>query len=107
MQIPPHEPNARLLALARAVEKLHGLEVEFVGSSRVHERYGNKTVWAGTVTEFELTGHPTAKTCYAWSVPVTNDAPERFYAVLHAAEVNSPEKAVRASIVADHRKNNA
>jgi hypothetical protein len=80
-----------MLALTNAVAKLHGAVAEFVGSSLVHERYGNETVWAGTVSEFKLSGHPTAERCYAWSVPASKGAPERFYAVLHTVRY-SPAK---------------
>lgn len=45
---------------------------------------------------FELTGHPTATRAYAWSK-------RRFFAVLHQPPVDSPQAAVRAAIVAEHR----
>ena len=44
---------------------------------------------------FELLDHPTAEKCYAWEVD------ERVTAVLHAGPVDSPVKAVRASILAE------
>lgn len=102
MQKPP-DSTARILELTKAVERLHGGSAEFVGSYIVHERFENKTVWAGLVSEFRLSGHPTAETCYAWSVPPDDDHRERFYAVLRTPEIDSPEKAVRASIVSDQR----
>ena len=90
-------------ALTRAVEKLHGARATFIGSTPVHEQFEGKTVWQGTVSRFELAGHPTATLCYAWSVPATDDRRERFVAVLHTPDVDSAEKAVRAAIVAEHR----
>ncbi len=44
---------------------------------------------------FALHGHPTAKRCYAWEVD------GQVTAVLHTEPVDSPVKAVRASILAD------
>lgn len=48
--------------------------------------------------------HPTADSCFAWSVPASENSGERFYAVLRTAEVDTAEKVLRASIVADHRR---
>ena len=44
---------------------------------------------------FELLDHPTASKCYAWEVD------GEVTAVLHVGPVDSPVKAVRASILAD------
>jgi hypothetical protein len=91
-----------LAALTRAVEKLHGAKAVFAGSEPVHEQFQGRTVWEGVVSLFDLKGHPTASRCYAWSVPADGTAREKFYAVLETIEVDSPSKAVRASIVADN-----
>lgn len=90
-------------ALAHAVEKLHGAKAVFVCSKAVHESFRGETVWQGVVSLFALRGHPTASKCYAWSVPATSTSKEKFYAVLQTTEVDTPEKAVRASIVAEHQ----
>ncbi len=42
---------------------------------------------------FDLIGHPTVLTCYAWSVE------DEVTAVLHEGPIDSARKAVRASIV--------
>ncbi len=55
----------------------------------VHERFEDQTVWEGEVLVFDLFDHPTAKTCYAWSVD------GRVTAVLHEGAVDSPGAAVR------------
>ena len=107
MQKPANDSTVARLALTQAVEKLHQANAEFVVSVLVHERFENKTVWAGLVSEFKLSGHPTAQTCYAWSVPPDTEHRERFYAVLRTPEVDTPEKAVRAAIVAEHRSHRA
>ena len=101
----PHNPHSgsELKALANAVEKLHGATALFVETEQVNEQFGGAIVWTGLVSRFELHGHPSATVCYAWSEPATSKRGQRFYAVLQTPEINSPEKAVRASIVADHK----
>ncbi|MFZ5524971.1 MAG: hypothetical protein ACOY9D_12955 [Pseudomonadota bacterium] len=89
-------------ALAQAVEKLHNAKAVFVRSYQVHEQFKDETVWKGTVSFFELIEHPSASYCYAWSD--TNNSKQKFYAVLQTRQVDSPEKAVRASIISDQRK---
>jgi hypothetical protein len=94
---------AGLPALQEAIRHLHGAEAVFVESVPLREVFGSKTVWEGEVQVFDLRGHPTAKRAYAWS-HATEGTKRRFYAVLHEGPVDSPVKAVRASIVADSRK---
>ena len=53
---------------------------------------------------FDLAGHPTATRAYAWSSPIEGSTKRRFFAVLHTERINSPLEAVRAAIVAEHRK---
>jgi hypothetical protein len=54
-----------------------------------------QVVWEGEVLIFDLRGHPDATTCYAWEVD------KNVTAVLHQGPVDSPEAAVRASILAE------
>jgi len=69
----------------------------------VVEKFGNKNVWSGVVSVFLIKGHHQADKCYAWSSPIEGSIKRRYYAVLHIPPVDSPEKAVRASIVHDLR----
>src|SRR5438876_9676866 len=102
---------AGLPALLDAIRHLHGAEATWVESVPVREvfrqprrggtvTYIDRVVWEGEVQVFDLTGHPTASRCYAWS-HATEGTRRRFVAVLHVPPVDSPEKAVRASIVAE------
>jgi hypothetical protein len=51
---------------------------------------------------FDLTGHPKAKRCYAWShLDGANDERTRFVAVLEIPPVDSAVSAVRVQIVKD------
>ena len=69
----------------------------------VVEKFCNKTAWQGTVSVYALEDHPKAIRAYAWSSPMEGSTKRRYYAVLHIPPVDSPEKAVRASIVQDHK----
>ena len=51
----------------------------------------------GEVLVFDLLDHPTAKLCFAWSVD------QKVTAVLHAGPIVSPQTAVKAAILEDHR----
>jgi hypothetical protein len=74
----------------------------------VHERLGSKTIWEGEVEVFEISGHPDAEKCYAWSHhengtsgAVLNSENMRLITVLGKRPVDSPEMAVRTAIFYD------
>lgn len=98
-------PETAKVALEKAIRDLHGCDSTWIEAVPVAEIFQGQTVWEGTVQVFELHGHPTAKRCYAWS-HVTKGRRRRFVAVLHQGPVDSPEKAVRASIVQEAREKN-
>ena len=85
------------------LEKQHNCTSHFIKDVSVLESFKGQTVWEGTVSIFELKGHPKANKCYAWSSPIDGSTNLRYYTVLHIPPVDSPEKAVRASIVQDHK----
>ena len=89
--------------LVRAVEGLHKCRATFLSDERVTELFEGKTAWDGSVSVFSI-DHPEADTCYAWSSPIEGSKRRKFYAVLKIPPVDSPEAAVRASIVSDYRK---
>lgn len=89
--------------LKRIVEKLHGCPASLIENVAVIEKFGEKTVWSGMVSVFAITGHPQADKCYAWSSPIEGSTKRRYYTVLHVPPIDSPEKAVRASIVQDYK----
>jgi hypothetical protein len=80
---------------------LHDCKASFTEDVIVVEKFGDKTAWSGTVSVYSLEGHPKAIRAYAWSAPIEGSSKRRYYAVLHIPPVDSPEKAVRASIVQD------
>jgi hypothetical protein len=89
--------------LRETIEKMHGGSATLAGTVPVREEFQGKTVWEGVVYVFDLAGHPTATRAYAWSSPIEGSTKRRFFAVLHAAPVDSPQAAIRAAIVAEHR----
>lgn len=91
-------------ALARAVEGQHGGHATLIQSVPVCETFEGTPVWQGVVHVFDLEGNPNATRAYAWSSPVEGSDKRRFFAVLHMGAIKSPLDAVRATIVAEHRK---
>jgi hypothetical protein len=90
--------------LKEAVENMHGGTAALAQSVPVRETFEGKPVWEGVVHVFRLTGHPTALYAYAWSSPIEGSTTRRFFAVLHQPPVDSPQAAVRATIIAEHRR---
>jgi hypothetical protein len=95
--------------LKDAVERMHGGRARLREVVAVSEEFHGRPVWQGVVHVFDLEGHPSATTAYAWSSPIEGSTRRRFYAVLGVPPINSPLEAVRAAIVADcrSRKNRA
>ncbi len=87
------------------VEQLLSCKVKkHVGEKAVDETFKGLPVWQGTVHEFLIEGHPQTNTCYAWSSPIEGSERRKFYAVLKTPPINSPQDAVRAAIVSDHKQ---
>lgn len=85
-----------------AVQHLHNCAATYRETVPVHEVFKGETVWKGEVEVFDLTGHPKAKRCYAWShFDGAKDERTRFVAVLEIPPVLSAETAVRVQIVKD------
>ena len=96
-------PEVSADQLKEAVEGLHGCEAILRGVEPVHETFDGETVWEGNVHIFDLTGHPEATVCYAWSMPMdgseNGSGKRRFYAVLELPPVASALDAVKAAIL--------
>lgn len=90
--------------LKAAIESQHGGTATLVQSIPIDERHSGKPVWQGVVHVFDLAGHPKATRAYAWSSPIEGSTKLRFFAVLQIPPINTPVDAVRAAIVAEHRK---
>ena len=91
--------------LKLAISHLHNCGATWRESVPVHEVFQGKTIWQGEVEVFDLNGHPKAKRAYGWSHPENADGTgERFVAVLEIPPVDSPQTAVKVSIVSDIKK---
>lgn len=66
--------------------------------------FKGKTIWDGEVEVFDLNGHAKAKRAYGWSHPEGDDKGERFVTVLEIPPVDSPQMALKISIVSDIKK---
>ena len=89
--------------LKNAVERLHSCKASHIEDITVIEKFGEKTVWSGIISVFEIKGHPKTTKCHAWSSPIEGSTKRRYFAILHIPPIDSPEKAVRAAIVYDHK----
>jgi hypothetical protein len=98
--------QSNLNNLKKAVEQLHKCRASHIEDVIVLEKFGADTVWEGIVSVFEIKGHNKVDKCYAWSSPIEGSTKRRFYAVLKIPPVDSPEKAIRASIIQEfkHKK---
>jgi hypothetical protein len=92
--------------LREAVERMYNCRATLVEVVPISETFQDRPVWQGIVHIFELTGHPQATRCYAWSSPVEGSDKRRFFAVLHIPPITSPQDAVRAAIVQEYRTEN-
>jgi len=90
--------------LKHAVESQHGGKATLAQSVPVRETFEDQPVWEGVVHVFALEGYPQATRAYAWSSPIEGSDKRRFFAVLHIGPVKSPQDAVRAAVVAEHRR---
>jgi hypothetical protein len=82
-------------AFRDAIRKIYGSESQLVGRERVDESAEGQPVWQGEVLIFDLLSSELATRCYAWE---TNG---EVTAVLHTGPIDSPRKAVQASILTD------
>jgi hypothetical protein len=96
-----HSPDIQ--DLKNAVERQHGGTATLVESVVIREEFEGKTVWEGVVHIFDLDGNAKSTRAYAWSSPIEGSNKRRFFAVLHMGGIRSPQDAVRAAIVAEHR----
>lgn len=89
--------------IKQVVERLHSCTATHMEEIAVVEKFGSETVWSGVVQVFKIEGNPKSDTCYAWSSSIEGSTKRRYYAVLKVPPIDSPEKAVRASIVKDNK----
>lgn len=90
--------------LKQAVEAQHGGKATFVQCVPVHEKLGDRTLWSGDVSVFDLRSSTSgAFRAYAWSRKLPDEDPQ-FFAILHSPQTFSPAHAVRTAILANVEK---
>ena len=94
----------KISALVDALQNQHCGQAIFTQSVPIKETHNGQTVWEGVVHVFDLADNPKAARAYAWSSPIEGSTKRRFFAVLHMGAIKSPADAVRAAIVAEHRR---
>ncbi|MCH7710690.1 MAG: hypothetical protein IH903_03550 [Proteobacteria bacterium] len=90
--------------LTEVVEAQHDCSASPIGTEFVSEKFEGQPVWEGIVHIFAVNGHLEATRCYAWSSPIESGTKRRFFAVLRIPPITSAVEAVRAAIVAEHKR---
>ena len=93
--------------LQRLVELSHSCRATLVQSVPVRETFRGKLAWEGNVYIFAIEGNPEARRAYAWYSPIAGSEARRIVSVLHEGLIRSPVDAVRAAIVAEHKKSHS
>lgn len=93
--------SERIANLQSAIETMHKCKARHVESTPVIELFRGKVAWEGVVEAFELTGHPHAKRCYAWSF--MDKGEPQYVTVLEIPPVDSAQTAVQIAIAATMR----
>jgi hypothetical protein len=86
--------------LQTTIQHLHNCAAVWRATVPVHEVFQGGTIWQGDVEVFDLTGHPKAKGCYAWSY----GEPEEFITILELPPVDSPQSAVKVGVAYQIKK---
>ena len=83
----------------RAILKAHGATARHIETVRIREVIGRCRApwWDGDVEIYEITGHPNATRCYAWTIKEMGG--RKTTTVLGISPVDSPQAAVRFVIV--------
>jgi len=83
-----------LMHLQVAIKKTFGNESKHVETLRVFESFAGKVVFDGEVEVFTITGHPSAKRCYAWAKD--HETGSDSFVVLERPPITDALSAVRA-----------
>ena len=92
----------RLSRLKHAVTVEHNCRADHSGARVIVERGPDGGVWRGKVEVFDLSGHPQADRCYAWTEKVARKTV--CTTILRIPPVKSAQTAVRAILARRHRR---
>lgn len=96
--------SERIDKLKDAIEVMHCCKAAHVASEVVIELFQGEVAWDGVVETFDITGHPKAKRCYAWSYRECEGT--QFVTVLQIPPVDSPEAAVKVAVASEAKNRN-
>ena len=91
--------SERSTRLQEAIEGMHKCKASLFDHVPIVEFFGEKVIWDGVVSTFDIDGHPKAKRCYAWDYQENGET--KLVTVLGLPPVFTARDAVRASIIAD------
>ncbi|HLA12857.1 MAG TPA: hypothetical protein VJ023_19885 [Pyrinomonadaceae bacterium] len=81
---------------------LHGCDAVYIETVPVVEEFQGKTIWQGDVAVFDIRGHPKTTRGYGWGhVTGESDQGRRCFTVLELPPVDSPQAAVKATIMSE------
>jgi hypothetical protein len=92
-------PSDYIRQLQKAIRAAHGCGSRHFTTIPVTETFRGKVAWQGEVEVFDLTGHPMARTCYAWRYD--DNGTTRTIALLGLPPVDSAETAVKVAIASE------
>jgi len=88
--------------IKEVIEQLHECKALFVESVPVKEVFNKLVAWEGVVEVFNLTGHPKATKCFAWSFKDRDT--RRYVTVLNLSPVATPQDAVKVAVANEAKK---
>jgi hypothetical protein len=81
----------------REILAVHGATARHLETVRIRKVIGKVAWWDGDVEVYEITGHPKATRCYAWTMKEMGTL--KTTTVLEIPPVDSPQAAVSSVIV--------
>lgn len=90
--------SPRIAKIKDSIEVMHKCTARHVASEPVIELFNGEVAWDGVVETFELSRHPKAKRCHAWSYDENGET--QYVTVLELLPVVSAETAVKVAVAA-------
>ena len=88
---------AYIQALKDGIKNSFGCDSTHINTVLVTETHKGQKIWEGDVEVFALHNNPEAKRAYSWGYP--KEGRMEYISFLHVPPVDSPLKAVQASII--------
>lgn len=90
--------------LQDVIKRLYGVESIYIETVPVKEVFGGETMWEGEVEVFDVPNLAQADRVYAWAYDYEDpDKETQHVTVLQIPPATTPQNAVKAAIIAEHR----